>query len=124
MRDDEENVLPPHEGWYQYENQMGILASFMRHGPGDMPGESGADPDSVIEDVCDRQEGGAGMQEMDDDGKGSDGDDEDEQSGAEEETRSTELMSMGPDERKNEADAVEYNGLRTGASTNVAIVID
>lgn len=124
MRDDEGNVLPPHEGWYQYENQMGILASFMRHGPSDTPGGNEADPDSVMEDVSDRREGGTGMQEMDDDGKGSDGDDEDEQSGAEEEGRSSQRMSMGPDERKNEADAVEYNGLQTGASTNVAIVID
>ncbi|RMJ26379.1 brct domain protein [Aspergillus sp. HF37] len=63
MKDAEGNILPAHEGWYQHENQMGLLASFLRNGPGETVGVDERDPDSLITGSSERHEGVSEQQE-------------------------------------------------------------
>ena len=117
--DDEGKVLPAHEGLYAQENQMGILASFIRLGPvgGGNDPDQRDDGDTMMRTVAhsedtsgeEREEGVSHKV----DGGGN--------SGEERKGSSSVGMVLEPDEmRKQEGDI----SVDAGSSMDNAIVID
>lgn len=70
MRDSEGNILPAHEGWFRFEDQIGILASFMRYAPPVVGGENGQGPESRVDGSFSAQNQGIPGSEMQDEEKG------------------------------------------------------
>lgn len=119
MKDVEGNTLPAHEGWYQHENQMGLLASFLRNGPGETAGGDERDPDSLVTDSNERHEGAPEQQED----KRSESEDEAGHSDGERAHSDSGRMSMEPDGGQEDDGMVESKKLATGVSTEAAILI-
>ena len=122
-KDEDGNILSAHEGWYQYENQMGLLASFLRHGPGDTAGGREHGPDSLQANSTARHGGVSEQHNVNGDCKGSEHEQEFVHSGEEKEGRS-ECMSMEPDEWQQEGNMVGSKSMEDGTSMEAAILID
>lgn len=98
---------------------MGLLASFLRNGPGETVGGDERDPDSLVTDSNERHEGVPEQQED----KGSESEDEAGHSDGEREHSDSGRMSMEPDGWQEDDGMVESKKLATGTSTEAAILI-
>lgn len=122
-RDGDGNVLPANEGWYQHENQMGLLASFLRSGPGDTVGGREHGPSFLLESSAGSHDAASKQREVDMERNGPHHREETARSGEEKEHRS-ECVSMETDERRQEDNMAGYKSMEDGLSTEAAILID
>lgn len=122
-RDEDGNVLPANEGWYQYENQMGLLARFLRHGPGGTIGGREHSPNSLMAGSAGSDEAASEQREADEEGNGPEHGEEAAHSGKKKEDRSK-CVSMGLDKWQQEDHTAGYKSMEDGTSTEAAILID
>lgn len=117
--DDDGKALPAHEGWYAQENQMGILASFLRLGPvggGNDPGQR--NDGSAMTGNAARSEDVSGEEQEESvlDNRNESGHSGEEREGS----SSVGIVVQREEVRKGEGDIL----MDTGSSMNTAIVID